>query len=243
MKKMKNQNDLLIELLDNFNKRINISNGYEYNNKLVPRVTSILSKCINEESLMHWANNLGFKKLSYKKTLQRAANIGTLTHDSIDKFLSNDEVSWKNDSYIESINAYNSFLKWYNELISNNKVEILYTEYTLKCKYFGGTLDGLYKINDKIYLIDYKTSNRVRFNYTLQLAAYRYMLRELLNINIDGCIILQLSKNSIGYNEFVYNFDNESHLEYMNECETAFLSLVYAYYNIYYISERYDNLI
>ena len=43
------------------------------------RVTEILGY-IGEESLMYWANGLGFKGISYKKELSRYATIGTKVH-------------------------------------------------------------------------------------------------------------------------------------------------------------------
>ena len=94
----------------------------------------------------------------------------------------------------------------------------------------------------KIYLVDYKTSNHIGFKYILQLAAYRYMLRTELGIEIDGCIILQLAKDRVSYNEYVLNFSNPDHLKYINDSETTFLSLVYSYYNIINIEDRYKNL-
>ena len=215
---------------------------YLYNGKPVPRTTEILSKMIHSDSLMYWANSLGFKHKSYKNTLNEAAYIGTECHDSIDEFINTGEI---NDlfKYDSARNAYESFMKWWNDIhINGNTVEVLKNEFPLVCKYFGGTLDGLYKINNKIYLVDYKTSNHVTFKYCLQLASYRYMLREEHGIELDGCIVLQLSKNSIGYNEYVLDFSNPNHLTFIDECERAFLSLVYAYYNVVYIEDRYKQI-
>ena len=228
-------NENLYQMMNNLIGTIDNKNSYEYNGNKVPRVTQIISKCISSDGIAHWANSLGFKRLSYRKTLDAAANVGTIAHNNIDKFLiDNSHIMSTNvlDTPIQSQFAYQSFLKWYNDINSNANVEVLMHEETLVCKYFGGTLDGLYKINGKIYLVDYKTSNHVRYNYTLQLAAYRYMLRELLNIEIDGCIILQLSKSNIAYNEYVLNFDNPNELKYINDCEQAFMAMVYSYYNI-----------
>ena len=67
-------------------------------------------------------------------------------------------------------------------------------------------MDGLYEINGKKYIVDYKTSNHVTFRYFLQVAAYRYILKNELGIDVDGCIILQLSKNDISYNEYISFF-------------------------------------
>lgn len=232
----------MVTLLDTV-EPISVDSDYTYNGIIVPRVTKILAKCIHSDSLMHWANSLGFKRQSYKKTLDEAANIGHHAHENIDKFLDDEnyeamEFSMPHQSY----NAYQSFLKWYTTICNIASVKVIFHEKTLTCKYFGGTLDGLYEINGKIYLVDYKTSNHITFKYILQLAAYRYMLRTELGIEIDGCIILQLSKYSISYNEFVLNFDIQEHLKYINDCEMAFLSIVFAYYNIFKIENGYKNL-
>lgn len=222
---------------------IKVDSDYIYNGVIVPRVTKILSKCIHSDSLMYWANSLGFKHQSYKKTLDAAANIGHHAHENIDNFLEDENYEAIESSMpYQSYNAYQSFLKWYSTIINIAKVRVIFHEKTLTCKYFGGTLDGLYEINGKIYLVDYKTSNHITFKYILQLAAYRYMLRTELCIEIDGCIILQLSKDSVSYNEFVLNFSNQDHLKYINDCELAFLSIVFAYYNITKIETGYNNL-
>ena len=89
----------------------------------------------------------------------------------------------------------------------------------------------LVEINGKKYLIDFKTSNHVGYKYFLQLAAYRYILRTEHNIEIDGCIVLQLDKKTSSFKEFVLDFSNIEHFAYINNCERAFLSLVYAYFN------------
>lgn len=232
----------MVKLLDNAPLLNNAESNYTYNGIIVPRVTKILSKCIHSDSLMYWANSLGFKHQSYKKTLENAAEIGTYCHNNIDNYLTDNNHIINDNCPYQSINAYNSFLKWFNDINKLANIEVIYHEKIITCKYFGGTLDGLYKINNKIYLIDYKTSNNITYKYCLQLAAYRYILRNELNIEIDGCIILQLSKNNISYNEYVLNFDNPDHLKFINECETTFLSLVYAYYNIENIEYKYKLL-
>ena len=61
----------LINLLDSSQAVISKDSNsrYTYNGIVVPRVTEIISKCIHSDSLMYWANSLGFKHKSYKKTL------------------------------------------------------------------------------------------------------------------------------------------------------------------------------
>lgn len=232
----------MVELIDNiYNNKYNFESDYIYNGFRVPRVTKIISKCIHNESFMSWANSLGFKHQSYKKVLEKASNIGTQCHNSIDKYL--EDNSFEPDNIENNArNAYNAFLKWFNSINSVNNVKVIFHEQTLICKYFGGTLDGLYEINGKKYLIDYKTSNHISYNYFLQLAAYRYMLREIYNIEIDGCIILQLNKYSVSYNEYLLDFSNIEHFNFINLCEQTFLSLVYSYYSLYSTEQSFINI-
>ena len=219
----------ICNLLDKMPKIKNPDSEYFYENNKVPRVTKIIQRCIHNDGLMFWANSLGFKRQSYQKVLNAAAAIGTACHTNIDKFL-DDNTHQVSNIMLEAKNAYDSFLKWYNDVSSCAQVEVIFHEYTLTCKWFGGTLDGLYKINGKIYIIDYKTSNHITFNYCLQLAAYIFILEKELGIKVDGCIILQLSKTDIAYNEYYLNFDNVLDRQYMDECKEAFLCMVLWYY-------------
>ena len=233
----------IIELIDNIKDDINnIDSEYTYNGTTVPRVTKIISRCIHNDSLMYWANSLGFKHQSYAKVINAAAQIGTEVHNNIDMYLEDNTHIISDTIDICVINAYLSFLKWYSTIVKLAKVEVIFHEKALSCKYFGGTLDGLYKINDMVYLVDYKTSNNITFNYYLQLAAYRYLLKMELGIDINGIIILQLNKNNVSYNEYVLDFNNNDHLNFINHCERCFLSLLYSYYNISIVENEYNNL-
>ena len=231
----------IISLLDTVEGLRNVESDYYYNGIKVPRVTKIISKCIHNDGLMYWANNLGFKRQSYSKVLKSAAAIGTECHENIDKFLI-DNSHMAEDIMGDARNAYNSFRRWYDDIQSYASVEVIYHEHPLVCKYFGGTLDGLYNINGRNYIVDYKTSNHVTYNYCLQIAAYIYMLREIHNITTDGAIILQLSKNSVGYNEYSLDFNNSADKRYIEECENAFLAMVYWYYNLCKVESDFASL-
>lgn len=226
---------LLIEqaLLEDLINPIEIeSTNYEYNGVKVPRVTDILSKTIHEDYLMTWANSLGFRRITYKDELTKAANIGTIIHSSIENYLKFNKLS--------DLPAFNAFLLWWNDISENNSIKILGQEEKLVCNWFGGTYDLLLSINDRIYLVDFKTSNHISFKYCLQLAAYRYMLYTIKNINIDGCVILQLDKKEAMYEEYLLDFSIQQHHEFIEHCAKTFLSLVYAYYNTQYTKEMYN---
>lgn len=227
---------MIKQALESINFNINIKNTtYSYDGINVPRVTEILSKMIHEDYLMSWSNYLGFKRIKYKDELNKAATIGSDTHSAIDEYLKNKEENKYNVSF-------QAFLLWWNMLILNNNVEIIGQEETLVCQWFGGTYDLLLKINDKIYLIDFKTSNHITYKYFLQLAAYRHMIYINKNINIDGCIILQLDKKDVTFEEFVLDFSNIDHYNFIEQCLQSFLSLVYSYYNISYTENLYKQI-
>lgn len=215
---------------------------YKYNGVSVPRVTHIINKCISNESLVNWANSMGFKHINCNDIRDKAAMIGSICHENIDMFSNDNNHQINDDAPKQSIYAYNSFLNWFNQISTNNIVKILMHEKPLVCKWFGGTIDALYEINGKKWIVDYKTSNSVRMNYLLQVAAYRYML-EQMGINIDGgAIILKLSKTNIGWEEYVLNFSNKHDLDVINYAEQTFLSMVYTYYNIMNLEYLYNSL-
>lgn len=203
-----------------------------YPGSTVPRVTSILS-FIDNEGLIDWANYMGRKGLDNKKILESAANTGTIAHESIENYLRNG-IEPRNPA-----KAFMSFRKWYNERKLNYKMEVLGQEERLCCEWFTGTYDLLLKMNDKVFLVDFKTSNHVHYKYCLQLAAYRYMLKLNKGIDIDGCIILQLNKTSVKYTEYGLDFSNPDDLNYINMCEKAFLELAMLYHQIHFVKELY----
>ena len=233
----------MLNMLKNMDLIVDIdSDRYTYNGINVPRVTTILSEMIFDQRLMYWSNSLGFKRLKYKEELDKAAYIGTKSHDAVEHLLSNKEfdIGFRYTDQIS--NAKDSFLLWWNMLNYNCKVQVINMEEKLSCPWFGGTYDILIDIDGKIWLIDLKTSNHIDYKYFLQLAAYRYMLYFCKNINIYGCIILQINKNEPMYNEYTLYFDNIDHYNFIEACTNEFFALVYAYYHKLYVKDLYNNI-
>ncbi len=223
---------------NNYNSAINLKDSpYQYNGNLVPRVTHILSDMLHEDSLMGWSNYIGlYKHQKYKTVLDTAANIGSYVHESIEQILKynanvDDLLKEIPKEYLDQVcSGVTAFTKWW-DIIKQHDYEILMQESPLVCEYYGGTLDLLMKIDGKVYIIDFKTSNHIGYKYYLQLAAYMRVLYLKHNIKVDGCIILQLSKTTYDFNEYILQFDKYEDLDFISRCETAFMSLVYGYYN------------
>ena len=216
-----------------------LDSSYYYDNHKVPRVTRILARCVHEDGLVKWANFMGFSQVDYDDFMEDAATIGNETHNGIRALMEHGESQMTKQ---ESLFAYNSFLTWYHNVSYWNLVQPIMYEQSIICKFFGGTLDALYKINNKLYIVDYKTSNHIVLKYALQIAAYVFILQYIHNIFIDGCILLQLSKESIGYNEYALNFSNPVDLNFINQAKSAFLIMVLWYYNLGITEEDYNNL-
>lgn len=189
----------------------------------IPSVTELLS-FIDSEGLIAWANRVGRQGLDNKDIARKAADFGTMAHESIEKYL-------KKKKNITDNVCLEAFKKWWGGLNSCHRVKILGQEEAIIGDYFAGTYDLLISIDDKPYLIDFKTSNHVGYKYFMQLAAYRYLLYTKKNINIEGCMILQFDKTQAKFREFSLTFTDHNDYEFIENCSRAFMGLVYTYYN------------
>ena len=108
------------------------------------------------------------------------------------------------------------------------------------CPYYGGTLDLFLFIDGKKYIVDFKTSNHFNYKYHLQTAAYRRLLYYEYGFIVDGIIILKLSKKDISFEEQVLDLSDYNTLNYINQCDQTFQSLVYAYYNRSLVEQGYS---
>lgn len=221
-----------IELaLDNMRYSIdNLTDKERYQNikgRTVPSVTEIIHKMIHSDTLMIWANSIGLKGVRYYDYMNRSSSLGTESHAAIERFIKEKE---RTDSNIPFL----GFMLWYNNLLNSGcQVEIIGSEMSMACLWFGGTCDLLIRINGKVYIVDFKTSNHVSTNYFIQLGGYKYLIERELNIQVDGgLIVLQLNKDEPGYDEYILLMDDPTHYRFIENCVVTFLSLVYAYYHV-----------
>jgi hypothetical protein len=217
----------LLEILDDIDKtKVSLTKvRYTYNGIPVPSVTQILSRCIHEDFLMSWANSLGFRHIKYHDELNKAANMGTAGHNAVEAYL-------RDGTECDNV-PYKSFRIWWDMLTANNDTKILGMEQEMVLPYASGTYDLLLEINGKKYLVDLKTSNNVGYKYFIQLAAYKHLLYNTMGVVLDGgCLILQLDKFEPSFEEYMLDFSNTEHLNFINQCEVTFLSLAMSYYSV-----------
>lgn len=172
--------------------------------KYVPSVTTILKTLSKGDSLMIWANNLGWARKSYRKELDDASQIGTATHTFCEYILTNNNellievdkmlASFSEPLYIKTYNAIQSFKLWYEK--HKEDIEVLHIELPLSCENYGGTADFILKYKGKLMIFDFKTSGSYYFSQFLQLSAYAKMYKNMYGEKIEDVAILKLDKKS-----------------------------------------------
>ena len=154
----------------------------------------------NKESLARWRNNVGHDVANYI-TLQATKN-GTATHEIIEKYLNNQNIS-SNQTLLSK--AHLSQLKPLLHNIDNircTEIPLYSNELQL-----AGTCDCIAEYNNQLSIIDFKTSRKQKKeswieNYFLQGTAYSEMYYYLTSVKIDQVVIL-ISGEDGSVSEFV----------------------------------------
>lgn len=202
-----------------------------------PSVTTIISDCTDSSApLMQWSANqvcqwvrenckedynwgseekfyevyegeLDDARFNFRKVAQKALDIGSEVHNAIELYL-------KGKRYVplateESKKAFQAFQEWEKEV----DLKPIKLEQTVWGNRWAGTLDMVCWLNDKIYVVDFKTSKPknkktgkgIYPETRYQVAAYRSVCwisgKECgkgfnHRTDIDGCGILRLDKET-----------------------------------------------
>lgn len=142
--------------------------------KRVPGATTIISRWKESGGLLHWAWNEGMEGRDYRDSRDKAADAGTLAHDLIDIEIHGDQRDPTGDYDNETVARAEKCVEAFREWAEMSHLEILQTEVPLvsDTHKFGGTLDAVARVNGKLCMVDWKTSNRVYHDYIMQVAAY-----------------------------------------------------------------------
>lgn len=164
-----------------------------------PSVTTILEAYYKGYGYYEWLKQVGFNA---DEIMKKAGEQGTNVHSMIDAYLAGAPVKWLNgnDEMIHTLDEWQMFCRFI-DFFETFKPEILIHEFKIVSDslMFGGTIDLVCKINDKIWLIDFKTSNYIHKTHELQIAAYATAWNELNpNYYIDRTGILWLKAATRG---------------------------------------------
>jgi len=182
------------------NKQINVLDQrfYRRNEEYYPSVSSILNYFPKNQFFHSWLKDVGHNS---DIIAQRAANEGTQVHNTIENFLNGEEINWLDDygTAKYSLDVWKMILK-FADFWNTYKPELVATEYHLfsdEHKY-AGTADIICRFQDKLWLMDIKTSNSLHTSYDLQLAAYAKAWNETHDENITETGILWLKASTRG---------------------------------------------
>lgn len=189
--------------------------------KRIPGVTTVIGGQLgwNKEVLNRWANKEGLAGRELYKTLNHAADIGTLAHAMVEHHIKNTSYEELLKDYTQAQidkaeNGYLGFMEWekaHNPVYVSSELKVVSEAYQ-----FGGTLDGMCKFGDELTLLDLKTSKAVYVDHKIQLAAYREAYQEQTGEKISKCVVLQINKET---GDFSYHsVDNET----LDKCFVVF---------------------
>ena len=193
--------------------------------KKIPSVTTIL-KIKDPGALINWAYRTGREHGVLEGQGQPAPSglyegsdilaIGTCVHSMCEAWVKGDEpmlvlekaleeetVNDKATFRAQAASAYSAFEFW----CKGTQLEIVDCEVAVisETHRYGGTLDFIGKLNGKLVLGDFKTSNGVWPEYLCQLAAYAKAYEETTGHKIDGGYhLLRFSKENGDFGHHFY---------------------------------------
>ena len=190
--------------------------------KRVIGVTTVID--ILNIPLAKWANDHGLagRDLSDARKWDRATDIGSYIHDLICATIHGDtEPPPPEGLRPEQQEGLDKCVVRWRDWYKRTDLRFEATELPLvsNTHRFGGTLDAVARDPDeRLALLDWKTSKRIYDSYLLQVSAYRLLWNETHEEQIDGGFHLVRFGKEVG--DFEYRYYPE-----LDECERVFLKV------------------
>jgi len=196
----------------------------------VPGCTTIVNRFKESGGLIHWAWQMGIDGIDYRQKRDDAADAGHIGHALIDAEIHGrpePDLTREDPANVKlALKARDAFRTWRDQV----KLEIIETETPLVSEKhrFGGTFDALARINGKLRLLDWKTSNGVYGDYIAQVAAYRELILERARlagapIEIEGAQLLRFGKEFADFHDHFYPSEVLDHgFRFFELCREAF---------------------
>ena len=181
-------------------KQINVLDQrfYSRDGKYYPSVTSILNYFPKNQFFHSWLKDVGHNS---DIIASKAANEGTQVHNAIEDFIHGKEITWidewGNTKY--NLDVWRMIIR-FADFWNTHKPELVTTEYHLFSDehQYAGTADIIVRFQDKLQLLDIKTSNSLHTSYNMQLAAYAKAWNETHNEKIEETQIIWLKASTRG---------------------------------------------
>lgn len=179
-------------------------------NKEYPSVTTVLAKNTDNSFLTKWKNRVG-EETANSISLQ-ARNRGGCIHELLENYILYNKIN--NNAMPFNQQHFLSIKKFIDQNIS----EVYGVEFKLCSDLFNtaGTSDLIAKCHDRKFIIDYKTSRKIKSkanikNYFIQSSVYGLMFNEIFQENIKDILIIMLidHEEPMFFYETISNFRKE----------------------------------
>lgn len=184
--------------VDEINNRIELLDNrfYESNGQLYPSVTTILDSYPKGPAFFEWLKQAGEKADEIRDQFGKR---GSVVHNLTEQYDKELPVSLMFEGKPQYTSMEWAMFERYIEFLNRFKPEVLGIElnYASPTLGFGGTLDRIIKLDNKLTLIDLKTSNYLHNHFWLQMAAYVKLFEEKNpGSKIEQIAILWLNANT-----------------------------------------------
>ena len=196
MSKIKHSYDRILEISDD-HKQITLpdSRYYRRNGEYYPSITYVLSYYPKGKHFEDWLKKVGY---SAEYVVKKAAEEGTMVHEMIESYLEGNELSFLDqfDNPKYNPDVWQMFLRFvefwetYEPKLIETEVHLFSDELKV-----AGTCDLVCEIEDKLWIIDFKTSNHVQPTYEIQTAVYGQCYKECYGKEVDNYGILWLKSS------------------------------------------------
>lgn len=179
MSKIKHSYGRILEISDD-HKQITLpdSRFYRRNGNYYPSVTYVLGYYPKGKHFEDWLKKVGYAS---EYIVKKAAEEGTQVHEMVEEYLNGNELSFLDKNGYPQYNpdVWQMFLRFV-EFWETYKPKLIETEVHLFSDELkvAGTCDLVCEINDKLWILDVKTSNHIQSTYELQTAVYTQCYKE-----------------------------------------------------------------
>jgi hypothetical protein len=176
----------------------------------VPSVTTILSRFKDSGGLLYWANSQGLAGKTLDEARAPAADAGTMAHDMVEAHLNGrpmPELTGAAETIANARQAFDAYMEWSRQ----TSIQVRHTEVSIVSDVhkFGGRLDAIGLQDNRLVLLDWKTSNAVYAEYLLQIAAYAILWEESGGGKIDGFHLCRFAKEKGDFSHHYFPSVNE----------------------------------
>lgn len=177
-------NGNIVERIDYFSEHWYSIPGIEEKLKSVTTILAVIAKGYQFDE---WLKTAG---VNADYIARKAADSGCLLHNAIEQMIYGNTIRanyGEQENYTKKEwQKLNDWYSWYSWLVAEHKLEpiavekIVYSERIM----VAGTADLICKINDEVWLLDWKTGNSIHSESNMQVAIYAYMYNQMIDKGI-----------------------------------------------------------